>query len=63
MLNQLTEQYKKTGNKQKPIRCIQNLPHRNLIRRELKCCADKIAATDLSIQTTRDLIPEDFQMP
>lgn len=41
----------------------QNLPHEDLIRNELKRCADEIAATDLSMQTIRDLISEDFQMP
>lgn len=41
----------------------QNLPHEDLIRSELKRCADEIAATDLSMQTIRDLISEDFQMP
>lgn len=40
-----------------------NLPHEELIRSELKRCADEIAAADLSMQTIRDLISEDFRMP
>lgn len=39
----------------------QNLPHEDLIRGELKRCADEIAATDLSMQTIRDLISDNFQ--
>lgn len=41
----------------------QNHPHEDLIRGELKRCADEIAATDLSMQTIRDLISENFQVP
>lgn len=33
-----------------------NIPHQDLIVRELKRCADEIASTDLSLQTIRELI-------
>lgn len=34
--------------------------HEHLIRDELKRCADEIASIDLSMQTIRDLLAEDF---
>lgn len=34
----------------------QNIPHEELIRGELKRCADEIASVDLSMQTIRDII-------
>lgn len=33
-----------------------NIPHQELIVRELKRCAEEIASTDLSLQTIRELI-------
>lgn len=33
-----------------------NLPHEEMIRNELKRCADEIASVDLSMQTLRDVI-------
>ncbi len=38
----------------------QKVKHENLIRDELKRCADEIASVDLSMQTIRDLLAEDF---
>lgn len=38
----------------------QEVRHENLIRDELKRCADEIASIDLSMQTIRDLLAEDF---
>lgn len=32
-----------------------------LIRKELKRCADEIAATDISMQTIRDMLENDFE--
>lgn len=34
------------------------IPHEDLIRRELKRCADEIAATDMSMQTIRDMLAD-----
>ena len=34
------------------------IPHEELIRRELKRCADEIAATDMSMQTIRDMLAD-----
>jgi len=34
------------------------IPHEDLIRRELKRCADEIAATDMSMQTIRDMLQD-----
>jgi ppGpp synthetase/RelA/SpoT-type nucleotidyltranferase len=31
------------------------------IRKELKRCADEIAATDISMQTIRDMLENDFE--
>ena len=36
-----------------------DLPHEELIREELKRCADEIASVDLSMQTIRDIIRSD----
>lgn len=36
-----------------------SIPHEDLIRSELKRCADEIASIDLSMQTLRELIGED----
>ena len=33
-----------------------NLPYEEMIRNELKRCADEIASVDLSMQTLRDII-------
>lgn len=38
------------------IKYKKDLPHENLIRDELKRCADEIASVDLSMQTIRDII-------
>lgn len=38
-----------------------SITHENLIRDELKRCADEIASIDLSMQTIRDLIENDFE--
>lgn len=35
------------------------IPHEDLIRRELKRCADEIAATDMSMQTIRDMLADE----
>ncbi len=39
-----------------------DIPHDELIRSELKRCADEIASIDLSMQTLRDLIGNDRWM-
>lgn len=36
-----------------------NIPHEDVIRSELKRCADEIASIDMSMQTLRELIGED----
>ena len=36
------------------------VPHEQLIRDELKRCADEIASVDLSMQTIRELLSEHF---
>ncbi len=38
------------------IKYKQNIPHEELIRSELKRCADEIASVDVSMQTIRDVI-------
>ena len=38
------------------VKYKQEVPEQKLIVQELKCCADEIASTDLSLQTIRDLI-------
>ena len=38
-----------------------NLPHEEMIRNELKRCADEIASVDLSMQTLRDIILKSSQ--
>lgn len=38
-----------------------DLPHEELIRSELKRCADEIASVDLSMQTIRDIIRSDCE--
>lgn len=37
------------------------IPCEELIRKELKRCADEIAATDISMQTIRDMLENDFE--
>lgn len=38
-----------------------NIPCEELIRKELKRCADEIAATDISMQTIRDMLESGFE--
>lgn len=42
------------------LKCKQRIPCEELIRRELKRCADEIAATDISMQTIRDMLETGF---
>lgn len=37
------------------------LQHEELVRRELKRCADEIASVDLSMQTIKEILREDFE--
>jgi putative GTP pyrophosphokinase len=40
------------------IKYKKDLPHEELIRNELKRCANEIASVDLSMQTIRDVLRE-----
>ncbi|MCD8089778.1 MAG: RelA/SpoT domain protein [Clostridiales bacterium] len=41
------------------IKYKRNIHHENMIREELKRCADEIASVDMSMQTIRDIIREE----
>lgn len=42
------------------IKYKHNVPHEEIIRSELKRCADEIASVDLSMQTIRDILQSDI---
>lgn len=42
------------------IKYKHNVPHEEIIRSELKRCADEIASVDLSMQTIRDILQNDI---